>query len=314
MPVIFGNKPAGAAGSKPSFGKSFGKSSGSKHAPVQATDETQDAAPTTSSVPSETQASKPAFAAKQQAPAEQTQTSKPSGFLMRGSAAKEALNEAEARAQAAAEASGRLMNFFLSKDGNDEATITFLDGDLLDDGRIDMPMWWQHKVSHAGRWSTFACIAANEPCPFCDAGDSPTLVGALTIINHTPHTIQRGPNQGKVLTDRRQLFVATRQTIKLLQKMANKRGGLRYHTYDVSRSDKKSPRVGDLFQWSEAHDYDTLANHFADQLKEDENFLSPANYEEEIDYKTGAQLAELGITGTTPVGGAAAGQSLQNQL
>lgn len=263
-----------------------------------------------------TQQSKPAFGkAAEGHPAATEASPKKGGFLMRGESARTALQEADARAAAAAEASDRLMRFYLDKkSGNDEATITFLDGDLMEDGRIDMPMWWEHRVSHAGRWQTFACIGANEPCPFCDAGDSPTLVGALTILNHTPYTIQRGPNQGKVLQDRRQLYVATRNTIKQLQKLAAKRGGLKYHTYDVSRSDNKSPRVGDLYQWNEAHDYETLAQHFAEQLKEDEKFLSPADYEKEVDYKTAAELAELGIQGTPTVGGAAAGQNLQNQL
>ena len=54
--------------------------------------------------------------------------------------------------------------------------------------------------------------------------------------------MQKGPNKGKVIKNTRKLFIAKNQTIKMLTKLAAKRGGLQGCTFDVARTGDKEPR------------------------------------------------------------------------
>lgn len=243
--------------------------------------------------------------------AEKASTTKPS-WLKTGAEARAAMDEADAAAEKAKEESGRLFRFFIPE--NDEATITFLDGDLDDDGRLMIPMLYEHRVLHAGKWTNFLCIADAEPCPLCENGDRPALVGVMTVINHTPYTIKNGPNAGKQIANRKQLYVATRSTIKKLQKIASKKGTLRMHSYEVSRSEDKSPRVGDMFmhihEWGsveELKDYllgngDDNDNPFPVKADEVDDLVEPADYAYEMIYRDGEELAKMGLTTAAPIG------------
>lgn len=243
--------------------------------------------------------------------AEKASTTKPP-WLKTGVEARAAMDEADAAAEKAKEESGRLFRFFIPED--DEATITFLDGDLDDDGRLMIPMLYEHRVLHAGKWTTFLCIADAEPCPLCENGDRPALVGVMTVINHSPYTIKNGPNAGKQIANRKQLYVATRSTIKKLQKIASKKGTLRMHSYEVSRSEDKSPRVGDMFmhvhEWGsveELKDYligkgDDNDNPFPVKADEVDDLVEPADYAYELIYRDGEELAKMGLTTSSPIG------------
>lgn len=234
-------------------------------------------------------------------------------WLRTGADARTAMTEADAAAEKAKEESGKLFRFFIPED--EEATITFLDGDLDDEGLLNIPMMYEHRLLHAGKWSTFVCIADSEPCPMCENGDKPALVGLMTVINHTPYTIKNGPNAGNTIANRKQLFVATRQTIKKLQKIAHKRGTLRYHVYEASRTEDKSPRVGDLFE--RVHEWETVDelkqyllgkgevgadNNHPVKAEDVDDLIEPADYPAEIVYRDREELAKLGLTSSTPIG------------
>ena len=37
----------------------------------------------------------------------------------------------------------------------------------------------------------------SQPCPICESGDRPALVGVMTIIDHTEHTVQKGRTRAR---------------------------------------------------------------------------------------------------------------------
>ena len=204
-------------------------------------------------------------------------------FLKKGSAAQALLKKEEAKAELAKEEKGRLWRFFL-KDG-EERRITFIDGDLDGDGMLDILMFYEHTVFHNSRWTPFTCIQEDEPCPVCESGDRPSLVGVFTIIDHS----QYEDKQGKMHKDERRLFVAKRNTIQQLQTLAGKRGGLAGCTFDVSRSGDKAPSVGSLFDFVEKRTKVDLTTLYGSGV------FVPAEYEKEIIYRTAEQLAGLGV-------------------
>ena len=99
-------------------------------------------------------------------------------------------------------------------------------------------------------------------------------------------------NAGKVIVNSRKKFVAKKGTIQLLTTLAKKRGGLKYATFDVSRTGDKEPAVGDVFDYTEkAANASQLAKKY--DLKPED--VEAANYEEEITYRSPEQLLELGV-------------------
>lgn len=220
-------------------------------------------------------------------------------FLKKGTAAKAAVDEAEAKAELAKAEAGRLWRFFL-KDGAD-AQITFLDGELDDAGMLDTPVFWEHTLYTAGDVKNYVCTAEEDqtqPCPICESGDKPSLVQVFTIIDHRPHTIQRGPNAGKVIPHSIKLLVAKPGTRKLLAKIASKRGGLTGCTFDVSRTGDKSPAVGDQFDFvTKATSYEEIAAKY--DLPVD--LVKAADYDEEIRYIEPEELIKAGV-GKAPTG------------
>jgi hypothetical protein len=173
-------------------------------------------------------------------------------FLMKGAAAKVAVAQEEAKAEA------RKKNgaFPFSLKYNEDGQITFLDGSLDEDGILDVNRWFQHRIPVGQRYESYVCTAnidKTQPCPICETGDRPSLVGVLTVIDHRKIVIQKGPNAGKTLTNVIRPFIAKDGTLKQLNKLAQKpeRNGLRFCTFDVSRGpdNKHPPQVGDTFDF-----------------------------------------------------------------
>lgn len=236
--------------------------------------------------------SKPETASKTQA-----------SWMMKGQKAQNAVAQAEAAAAAAAEAAGKLQRFWLMNGG--EASITFLDGRLSKEGTLDIPMWYEHKAPVGGRWENFVCVANVEPCPFCEGGDKHQLVGGLTVINHTPYTYTKGQKAGQTIGDRRQLYIPSRTALKMLQTLAGKLGadgsGLQFMRFDVNRTGEKEPRVGNLMTPMGRTTKADLLKQFGKDLVE------AADFEKEIVYRTGAELAKMGIVGPNTIGNTTAG-------
>jgi len=202
------------------------------------------------------------------APKPQEQASS-GGILKRGTAAKETFDREEAKAEARAATNN--IRFWID-DGKD-ATITFLDGDLDADGMLDIPYYFEHNLQIGGRYGNhFACIQESEPCPICEGGDNPSYVGLLTIIDHRSYKSKAG----KEFSNQVRLFVAKRQTIKQLQKLAEKRGGLAGCTFDASRTGSQSAAVGSMFDFTEKTPLATLKKQYSTK----EMIAEPMNYED----------------------------------
>lgn len=237
----------------------------------------QDAAPQSSSAPNKVQST-----AKQ--------ASKLS-WMKTGAAAHQAVAEADAKQEMAKLEMGKLWRFWMPADG--ERKITFLDGNLDAEGMLDIPMYHEHGVKVAGEWKNFVCVAEQEGhCPICERGEyKASLVGVMTVVDHTPHTIKQGQNAGKVLKNTRKLFVPKRETLKQLTKIAVKRGGLAGCTFDVTRGNEKTAAVGNQFDFVEKQSLAELAAKW--EIKADD--VKPADYQKEITYHTGQELIELGV-------------------
>ena len=216
-------------------------------------------------------------------------TNKPS-FMKTGSQAKAAIDAADAQAERAKEEAGKLWRFWMPV--GDERIITFLDGSIGEDGMIDCGMWYEHRIKVNGEWTPFVCVAESEPCPLCDTGDSKqSLVGGLTCIDHTPYKVQKGPNAGKIIQNSKKLFVATRNTIKILSKHAVKKGGLTGCTFEISRTGEKDPGVGNQFDFVDKFTEAELMQKYG--LKAED--VAPADYSHEITYRTAEELVALGL-------------------
>ncbi len=223
------------------------------------------------------------------------------GWLKRGDAAKEAMAHEEAKAEERKAEYGKLWRFFMKVGGDTQ--ITFLDGGLDDEGNLNCDVFNEHLITVAGERRNFVCTANTTddqqfdenapPCPICEKGDKPSFVGLLTILDHTEHKIKNGPNAGNIISNTRKLFVAKRTTLKLLAKHASKHGGkLAGCTYDVSRTEDMKPAVGDMFDFvAQYPSLSAVAEKYGLKLED----VQPANYEEEVTFRTNAQLIELGV-------------------
>lgn len=224
---------------------------------------------------------------------------KPSGgtvsFLKKGAAAKEAMEAEEARAEAQKAEQGKMFQFYL-KNGEDR-TITFLDGDLDENGLLAIPVYHEHFLKVGGKPVNYVCTAevdTSQPCPICERGDSKaTMCGLLTVIDHTEHTIQNGPNAGKKIKNTRKIFKAKMKTLKQLTKLATKREGLAGCTVDVSRTGEMEANVGNQFDVTKKWDsWEEFCEKYG--LKEED--VAPADYDEEgPTYRSPEELVKLGV-------------------
>lgn len=210
-------------------------------------------------------------------------------FLKTGKQSQEAFAKEETKAAAAKD---RPFRFFL-KNGV-STSITFLDGDLDQDGVLTLPVFYEHFVKIAGKPHNFVCTQDEEPCPICEGGDSPAFVGALTVIDHTVFT----DKDGKERKDQIRLFVPKRTSMKLLQKLAEKRGGLRGCRFDVSRTGEKEASVGNVFDFTEKLLPAQIAKMYGEKAV-------PLEYTKALVYLSAKELRKLGFgTANTPIGAA----------
>lgn len=161
-------------------------------------------------------------------------------FLRTGKAAQEEMVKVEFKAESAQK--GKFQRYWMP-DGAD-GTITFLDGDLSE-GILDIPFYYEHQIHMNGSWRNwFICTQDEEPCPICEGGHQPSYVGVMTVIDHSEYTSKK---DNKTYKDQIRLYVAKRDTIKQLQKIAGMSGGLRGMRFNVSRTGDKSAAVGNVF-------------------------------------------------------------------
>lgn len=222
-------------------------------------------------------------------PKSETTSHKPK--FLTGASAKKALHEEETKMKAKQEAAGKAFRFRLPyKPGEDNETqLTFLDGELDDDGILDIQYYREHTVKKDGYWQNILCTDDEEGyCPICEKGEnSSVLVGYLSVLDHTPYTTKSGDQ----ITISKKLFVAKRSTLQLLTKKAIKLGGLTGATFDVMRTGDREAAVGNQFDLIEKSPLAELAE--ANDWKPE--LIEPLDYEEELVYHTAAELAEMGM-------------------
>lgn len=232
-------------------------------------------------------------------------TSKPTGsalgFLKKGTAAKELIQQEEAAAELRKQEQGRMWRFRMPS--GEQRQVTFLDGDLDADGMLDVPMFYEHTVQVNGSWENFVCTAdqdQTQPCPLCEGGKRPSLVGVLTVIDHTEITVKKGANAGKKIAHQRKLYVAKQSTIKVLTTLAVKRGGLAGCLFDISRTGDDEAAVGNMFDFT--HKFES-AEEIAEQFGIKAEDCVPADYDAEIRYRSPEELIELGVGKAVASGG-----------
>lgn len=222
--------------------------------------------------------------------AQTTSPAKVSGWAKSGTAAMAEMEKNDKEVALAQEQNKRMWRFWLP-DG-EEGSITFVDGNLTADNGLDFFVYYEHNLMLNGKWgNTFVCTKDIEPCPICAAQDRPSFVGAFTVIDHREY---KG-KEGKVYKDMPKLFIAKKETIKQLQMLGVKRGGLAGCTFDVARTGDKSPSVGSMFDFTSKTPIAELQEKYSRKNPETgkvETYFVAADYEREVAYKTADELRE----------------------
>ena len=134
-------------------------------------------------------------------------------WMKTGNAAKAEVQKEEAKAAQAKEEAGKPRRFWMPNDS--ETSITFLDGELDDDGALNVPMIREHQLylhGHYRNW--FVCTQDEEPCPICEGGDKPNLIALFTVIDHSEFTAQNGVTY----KDQIRVYAVKRNSLNMLQK------------------------------------------------------------------------------------------------
>lgn len=224
-------------------------------------------------------------------------------FLKTGAASAQMAQKEAIEAEKRKEEQGKMFRFWLGE--NEEAKITFVDGDLSAEGFLLPPRYYEHNMYLNGNWNNyFVCPEKTNPdsgevCPICASGDRPALVALFTIIDH--RTFQ-SKDKTKTYSNTRKLLVVKSQTFEMLNKIALKRNGLAGCTFDVSRVGDKAAAVGSMFDFTEKRSIVELQAVFMEtktdpktNVKTSGTYFLPADYENEIIYRDAAQLAKMGL-------------------
>jgi len=218
-------------------------------------------------------------------------------YFKKGAAAAAEIQKYEQEIAQKMEDNQRMQRFWL--DDGQEARVTFVDGNLMQDGFLDICTYREHHLKGAdGKWGNFfVCVAEQEPCPICLDGNESSLSGALTIVDHREIPSKKYP--GKVYRWQRKLYVAKKDTIKKLQTYAEKFGGLAGCTFDIKRIGVNSPRVGSDFFYLQKDTPEDLQQTFVTEVTDPQTNQSkvvctyvPADYTEEIVYRTAQELRD----------------------
>lgn len=232
------------------------------------------------------------------APVGDAPTKKPgASWMKQGKAAQNIADKEDEKVQQQMADANKMRRFFIPVGA--DTKITFLDGKLDADGVLDAPRYFEHQIFMGGKWTNwFTCVKEEEPCPVCEGGNDSSYVAVFTVIDHSEW---KSPKTGIVYKDQRKLFICKRNTFKILQKKADKQGGLAGCTFDVSRMSDKDASVGNDFDFCEKRTKSELIAAYPN-LKDE---MMKADYEKEIPYLTGDELRNLGF-GSGTIGNEAA--------
>lgn len=215
----------------------------------------------------------------------------PKGWMARGAKAK-ALYDAAPDA-------GDFTSFRFFLKESTGSKITFLDGEVdPSTGFFDTLMIFEHQVEYAGSYyNYFPCTWKNdvpenlkEPCPICASGNKAYIVAYFTVIDHGEYTSK----DGKKSKDRTRMFAAKKKTISMLLRIASQKtgGGLSGARFTVYRDGERDARVGNSFDFVKKFSVPALLEKYKTHV---------ADYEENVPWKTRAELIAMGVVGA-PVG------------
>lgn len=225
-------------------------------------------------------------------------------WMAKGSASAKVAEKEEQEAAIRKESQGLMWRFWLK--AGEEATITFVDGELSKEGFLLPPRFYEHNLYLNGKHNNlFVCPektnpASGDKCPICeDPNEKPSLIALFTIIDHR---IFSGKDD-KQYTDRPKILAAKSQSFEMLNKIASKLGGLAGQTFSVSRSKAdKSPAIGDVYlPMSKAPVEELRQKYMVEKTdpitgkKSMSSLFVPADYELEIIYRTGDELRKMGL-------------------
>jgi hypothetical protein len=224
-------------------------------------------------------------------------------WLKQGEASAAAAKQEAVEQQTRKEEQGKMFRFFIKQ--GEKCQITFIDGALNKDGVLNPPRYYEHNLQLNGKWgNTFVCPEQTAPhlkekCPICATGDRPALISLFTVIDHREFVSQKGTKY----KDTQKIFAAKPGTMEILNTIAIKRGGLAGCTFDVTRTGEKSPSVGTMFDFdSKELDLAVLRAKYMREIvdpktnaKSMKTAFAAADYESEIVFKTGEQLAAMGF-------------------
>lgn len=217
-------------------------------------------------------------------------------WLLRGADAAKAAHREAARSEARREEMDRLWRFWLMP--GKEGTVTFLTGDLIADGddagMLNVPYIFEHEVWNLKPKgpSYFICPkeTSGDDCPLCEIDNQFYYAAVLEVISHRSFT----KRDGTVIEASKELFVCKQQVRAKLQMFAAKReGSLVGWTVDISRTDKKQARVGDVFDFQGKTELAELNTEYPDA-----EVLTAVDYGKELPFRDAAALAK--ILGQTP--------------
>jgi hypothetical protein len=219
---------------------------------------------------------------------------------------------------------GKMFRFFLK--AKEEATLTFVDGELSPEGFLIPPRFYEHMIQVGDKWETFVCPERTNPeagdkCPICARGDNPSLISLFTVVDH--RSFKRKDNS--VVPFSKKLLAVKPQVMEILAKQALKRGGLSGCTYEVSRVGPQASAVGDMWEFVSKDDQEKLVAKFTMEQTDESgkkanvSLFAPADYEKEIVYFTGSELLQKGLgkaggSGYAPGGSSGSGSAYKDNL
>lgn len=229
-------------------------------------------------------------------------------FLKTGSASTHLATQDKVEAETRKEQNAKTFRFFL-KEG-ESAKITMVDGDLNAEGFLIPARWYEHNLFLNGKYGNiFVCPAKTMPelgglCCICDSGDRPTLQAGFTIIDHRTFSSADGK---KTYKDTRKFLPAPPRVFEILNKIALTVGGLAGVTFDVSRTNEKAPRVGDVWVPLGKTGLTELQSKYIEEVtdpktntKTQKSYFFPLDYEKELIFKTNDELLMLGLGPVKP--------------
>lgn len=206
-------------------------------------------------------------------------------WAKRGQSTSEAIEAEKARLE---EGNKSKANRFWMRSGTTQE-LTFLDGDLTENGVLDAVIYREHSYFQNGNWRNWTvCLADEGDCPLCDSsGKEGYLAAAFTVIDHSSFKTKAG----KLIEDTRKLLVCKIGVLEQLQQIAAENGGLTGLTLKVSRTSGEAAATGDEFSVISSTPIEEINKSYPDLI--DRGEMGVFDYEKVISYKSAKEMNNI---------------------